>query len=155
MEKGIKLWQIPCASHCIDLMLEDLGKITVFSTTLDKAKHAVKFIYGHSIIFSMIRRYTCDRKLICRAVMSFCTAFLTLQNIYKQKRPLIAMFISQEWAKTNYAKSNKGMETFCTLMYDPNFCPLVIFCIKVAVPLVCVLREVDSEKRLIEVLSMS
>lgn len=64
MEKRIRLLWTPCEAHCINLMLEDIEKMTVFSTKLDKAKHAVKFIYGHSIILSMMQRYTGDRELL-------------------------------------------------------------------------------------------
>ncbi|RVX06268.1 hypothetical protein CK203_027563 [Vitis vinifera] len=34
MEKMRKLWWTPCAAHCIDLMLEDIGKLNVHATTL-------------------------------------------------------------------------------------------------------------------------
>ncbi|KAM7517141.1 hypothetical protein LguiA_006724 [Lonicera macranthoides] len=146
-EKRVRLWWTPCAAHCIDLMLEDIGKMTVFSTTLEKAKRVVKFIYGHSIILSMMRKYTGDREFLRPAITRFATAYLTLQSIYKQKMPLSAMFTSQEFAQTKYAKTNEGMATSYTLLYDPDFWPHVAFCIKATVPLVCVLREVDSEEK--------
>ena len=81
MEKRRKLWLTPCAAHCIDLMLEDIGKVNVHDTTLARARQVVKFIYGHTVLF------------------------------------------------------------------DPNFWLHVAFCIKTTVPLVSVLREVDSEER--------
>ena len=34
MEKRKRLWQTPCAIHCINLMLEDIGKLNVHATTL-------------------------------------------------------------------------------------------------------------------------
>ena len=33
MEKRRRLWLTPCAAHCIDLMLEDIGKVNVHATT--------------------------------------------------------------------------------------------------------------------------
>ena len=33
------------------------------------------------------------------------------------------------------------------MLFDPNFWPHVAFCIKTTIPLVCVLREVDSKER--------
>ena len=33
------------------------------------------------------------------------------------------------------------------MLFDPNYWPHVAFCIKTTIPLVCVLREVDSEER--------
>ncbi|RVX13225.1 hypothetical protein CK203_018093 [Vitis vinifera] len=34
MERRRRLWWTPCAAHCIDLMLEDIGKLNVHATTL-------------------------------------------------------------------------------------------------------------------------
>ena len=34
MERRRRLWWTPCAAHCIDLMLEDIGKLNVLDTTL-------------------------------------------------------------------------------------------------------------------------
>ncbi|RVW49372.1 hypothetical protein CK203_092696 [Vitis vinifera] len=48
MEKRSRLWWTPCAAHCIDLMLEDIGKLNVHATTLSRARQVVKFIYGHT-----------------------------------------------------------------------------------------------------------
>ncbi|RVW97934.1 hypothetical protein CK203_021220 [Vitis vinifera] len=38
MEKRSRLWWTPCAAHCIDLMLEDIGKLNVHATTLSRAR---------------------------------------------------------------------------------------------------------------------
>ena len=48
MEKLGKLWWTPYVAHCIDLMLEDIGKLNVHANTLAKARQVVKFIYGHT-----------------------------------------------------------------------------------------------------------
>ena len=40
------------------------------------------------------------------------------------------------------------MKARSTVLFDPNFWPHVAFCIKTTVPLVSVLREVESEERL-------
>ncbi|RVW39067.1 hypothetical protein CK203_084128 [Vitis vinifera] len=38
MEKKRRLWWTPCAAHCIDLMLENIGKLNVHVTTLSRAR---------------------------------------------------------------------------------------------------------------------
>ncbi|RVW74230.1 hypothetical protein CK203_055979 [Vitis vinifera] len=122
MEKRSRLWWTPCAAHCIDLMLEDIGKLNVHATTLSRARQVVKFIYGHTWVLSLMRTFTKNHELIRPAITRFATAFLTLQSIYKQKQALIAMFSSEKWCSSTWAK-------------------------KTTVPLVSVLREVDSEER--------
>ncbi|KAJ9698985.1 hypothetical protein PVL29_007853 [Vitis rotundifolia] len=136
MEKMRKLWWTPCATHCIDLMLEDIGKLNVHATTLSRARQVVKFIYGHSWVLSLMRTFTKNHELFRPAITRFATAFLTLQSLYKQKQTLIAMFSSEN-----------GVKTRSTVLFDLNFWPHVVFCIKITVPLVSILREVDSEER--------
>ena len=58
MEKMRRLWWTPCAAHCIDLMLEDIGKVNVHDTALARARQVVKFIYGHSWVLSLMRTFT-------------------------------------------------------------------------------------------------
>ncbi|RVX20115.1 hypothetical protein CK203_004572 [Vitis vinifera] len=147
MEKRSRLWWTPCAAHCIDLMLEDIGKLNVHATTLSRARQVVKFIYGHTWVLSLMRTFTKNHELIRPAITRFATAFLTLQSIYKQKQALIAMFSSEKWCSSTWAKKVEGVKTRSTVLFDPNFWPHVAFCIKTTVPLVSVLREVDSEER--------
>ncbi|RVW76443.1 hypothetical protein CK203_056860 [Vitis vinifera] len=122
MEKRSRLWWTPCAAHCIDLMLEDIGKLNVHATTLSRARQVVN-------------NYT-----VC-----YCISYSP--KYYKQKQALIAMFSSEKWCSSTWAKKVEGVKTRSTVLFDPNFWPHVAFCIKTTVPLVSVLREVDSEER--------
>ena len=146
MEKRSRLWWTPCAAHCIDLMLEDIGKLNVHATTLSRARQVVKFIYGHTWVLSLMRTFTKNHELIRPAITRFATAFLTLQSIYKQKQALIAMFSLEKWCSSTWAKKVEGVKTQSTVLFDPNFWPHVAFCIKTTISLVSVLREVDSKE---------
>ena len=128
-------------------MLEDIGKLNVHATTLSRARQVVKFIYGHTWVLSLMRTFTKNHELLRPAITRFATAFLTLQSLYKQKQALIAMFSSEKWCSSTWAKKVEGVKTRSTVLFDPNFWPHVAFCIKTTVPLVSVLREVDSEER--------
>ena len=92
MEKMRRLWWTPCAAHCIDLMLEDIGKVNVHDITLARARQVVKFIYGHTWVLSLMRTFTKNHELLHPTITRFATSFLTLQSLYKQKQSLIAMF---------------------------------------------------------------
>ena len=43
MEKRKRLWWTPCAAHCIDLILEDIGKLPQHRNALSKAKKVITF----------------------------------------------------------------------------------------------------------------
>ncbi|RVW32132.1 Retrovirus-related Pol polyprotein from transposon TNT 1-94 [Vitis vinifera] len=55
--------------------------------------------------------------------------------------------VQKKWCSSTWAKKVEGVKTRSTVLFDPNFWPHVAFCIKTTVPLVSVLREVDSEER--------
>ncbi|KAL6562756.1 hypothetical protein OROGR_003763 [Orobanche gracilis] len=127
-------------------MLEDIAKLKIFEEAIENAK-VVKFIYGHGTILPLMRKHTNDKELLRPAVTRFATAFLTLQSMYKQKRALEVMFSSDEWVTSAQAKKFEGKVAKRIVVNDPNFWPYVAFCVKTVVPLVSVLREVDSEER--------
>jgi len=47
-EKRITLFWYPCATHYLDLILEDIGKLLVFYNTIANAKKITTFIYRHA-----------------------------------------------------------------------------------------------------------
>nr|XP_011459711.1 PREDICTED: uncharacterized protein LOC105350056 [Fragaria vesca subsp. vesca] len=147
MKQRSKLWWTPCAAHCIDLMLEDISKLKVFETTIQRAKLIVKFIYGHTQVLSIMRKFTGNKEIIRPAVTRFATSFLTLQSLYKQKAALISMFQSKEWHDCGCTKHKDAYDVKKYILRDGNFWNHIAYCIKSVLPLVCVLREVDSEVR--------
>ncbi|KAG8391077.1 hypothetical protein BUALT_Bualt01G0150300 [Buddleja alternifolia] len=147
MEKRKNLYWTPCATHCIDLMLEDIGKMKIHESTLAKSKQVVKFIYGHTWVLDLMRKFTKNGELLRPAVTRFATAYLTLQSIHKQKQALQSMFSSQEWQTCAWVKKPEGMKAQGTILFDRFFWGHVKYCIQSVIPLVSVLREVDSEER--------
>jgi len=47
-EKCPTIWWSLCATHCLDLMLEDIGKIEWMKKCVDDAKSITRYIYNHS-----------------------------------------------------------------------------------------------------------
>ena len=142
MEKRRRLWWTPCAAHCIDLMLEDVGKRNVHTNTLLRARQVVKFIYGHIWVLSLMTTFTKNHELIRPAITLFATTFLTIQSLYKQKQALIAMFFDEKWCSSTWAKKVKGVKARSTMLFDPNVLSCVVFCIKTTIPLVSVFLRV-------------
>ncbi|XP_050365433.1 uncharacterized protein LOC126783954 [Argentina anserina] len=141
------MWWTPCAAHCIDLMLEDISKLKVYATTIQRAKQIVKFIYGHTQVLSIMRKFTGDKEIIHPAVTRFATSFLSLQSLYKQKNALITMFTSKEWHECGCVRHKDSYDVRKWILHDVSFWNHVAYCIKSVLPLVCVMREVDSEVR--------
>ena len=45
----------PCAAHCIDLMLEDIGKIEWVQDVVQECKQITKYIYNHAWVLNLMR----------------------------------------------------------------------------------------------------
>ncbi|CAL9112582.1 unnamed protein product [Musa acuminata var. zebrina] len=58
------LYWTPCAAHCIDLMLEDIGKISYIKMTLERAIFLVGFLYSHTGTLNMMRGFTSNKELV-------------------------------------------------------------------------------------------
>lgn len=91
-KKRTKMFWNPCAAHCIDLMLGDIGEFPIFIDTLAKAKEVTVFIYRHHWVLHMFRVYTNKRKLAWPVVTRFATAYFTLKSFHEKKVQLRAMF---------------------------------------------------------------
>ncbi|XLS65678.1 hypothetical protein HN51_025652, partial [Arachis hypogaea] len=146
MEKRPNLFWTPCATHYLDLMLEDIGKLPLIKKTIKRAISLVSFTYSHSSTLAMLRHFTNGKELVRHAVTRFATSFLSLERLYEEKGNLRRMFTSDEWAKNKLSKEAKGREV-TKIVIMLSFCNHVKYTLKIVGPLVRVLRLVDGEKK--------
>nr|KYP35509.1 hypothetical protein KK1_043451 [Cajanus cajan] len=52
------LFWTPCAAHCLDLMLEDIGKIPKVKRVIQRGIKLVGYIYNHTLTLNTMRKYT-------------------------------------------------------------------------------------------------
>ncbi|XP_028555461.1 uncharacterized protein LOC114580856 [Dendrobium catenatum] len=145
MEKRTHLYWTPCAAHCIDLILEDLGDLPQHKSALSRAKKITKFIYNHSWVLSLMRKFS-KKEIIRPATTRFATSYLTLQSLMEVRQPLEAMFTSTEWLNSTWGKKSEGKEIRKIILND-KFWATVTYAILSTRPLVQVLRLVDAEKK--------
>ncbi|KAL0854044.1 hypothetical protein Bca101_059196 [Brassica carinata] len=85
MAKIPHLYWLPCAAHCIDLMLEDIGKIPTIKTAIRNCIFMNGYIYGHTSMVNTMRRFTNQGNLHRPAVTRFSTSFITLGQYYHHR----------------------------------------------------------------------
>jgi hypothetical protein len=83
MQRFPTLFWTPCAAHCLDLMLEDIGKLKDFKKPIAQAKWVTTFIYRHGRILSAMREKTGGIDLVRPGATRFATCFLTLKSLHK------------------------------------------------------------------------
>ncbi|GJY41374.1 retrovirus-related pol polyprotein from transposon RE1 [Tanacetum coccineum] len=144
--KNYKNEWTPCASHCIDLMLEDIGNLERVKSCLKKAM----FMNGYKITIwmyvNMMRRFTNQRNLHRPAITRFATSFITLAQLHKQRNNLQRMITSDNWVNSKWSKETAGKEMVRTILSD-GFWRNVAYALKLTGPLVKVLRIVDGDKK--------
>jgi hypothetical protein len=145
MERNRSLFWTPCAAHCIDLMLEDMGKTSFIKEVIDQARSIPKFIYNHIWVLSLMRRHTRNRELRRPAITRFATNFITLQSLLQCQFELKQMFVCDEWRDSTYSRKEDG-RAIARLVYSDSFWEGVAEVCSVTEPLVKVLRLVDSDK---------
>ncbi|KAK7267601.1 hypothetical protein RIF29_20279 [Crotalaria pallida] len=146
-EKRPKLFWSPCAAHCLDLILEDIGQLPVFHDTIAKAKKITNYIYRHTWILSLHRKHSMGKELARPAVTRFATAYLTLNCILLRKNALRSMFVSEEYVKSSYAGKTDAKAVEEIVLSDNRFWKSVQYCLKCVAPLVKVLRLVDGDSK--------
>ncbi|XP_042469988.1 uncharacterized protein LOC122052508 [Zingiber officinale] len=144
--KRPNLFWTPCAAHCIDLMLEDIGKIEVVRKIISRAIALVGFIYNHGSVLHMMRECTENKELARHGVTRFATAFLTLQSLHKRQKALKRMLLSISTVESKWANDAKGKRAN-DIVFMPSFWNNVTYTLKVMCPLVMVLCIANNETR--------
>lgn len=140
------LYWSPCAAHCINLMLSDMGKLAEVGVVVDKASSMTKYVYNHCYPLHLMRKFTNGKEILRPAPTRFATNFIALQSIFAQKDALHAMVLSRDWTTSAYAKDKKGKK-FKEDVLDQEFWKNCATICKITEPLVHVLRIVDSDER--------
>ncbi|KAH9308797.1 hypothetical protein KI387_036708, partial [Taxus chinensis] len=132
-----------CVAHCIDLMLEDIGKQDwIKNTVVPKASQ--KYIYYHSWVLNLMRKNTKDKELVRPAIKRFATNLLMLQSLLSQAQNLKKMFSSDEWNASKWSRKQDGKDTK-KKVFDNLFWKKIAEVVKIVEPLIKVLRLVDGE----------
>lgn len=147
MMKRKKLFWNPCAAHCLDLILSDIGDMPIHKDTMSKARKIAVFIYRHSWVINLMRKYTKDRELTRAAITRFATSYLTLRRLNETKIALTAMFTSEKWQRSQYSKEAEGKTVCDIILADKDFWSAIQYCLKCTLPLVKVLRLVDGDAK--------
>ncbi|XP_010906592.1 uncharacterized protein [Elaeis guineensis] len=140
------LFWTPCASQCIDAMLEDIGKLEAISEIIENAKTVSGFIYNHVIVLNMMRKYTNGKDLIIHSDTRAAMNFVTLKNMTCLKEDLRAMVSSEEWMECPYSNKPGGI-AMADLIGSLPFWSSCAAIVRITEPLVRVLKLVESNKR--------
>jgi hypothetical protein len=85
-----------CVAHCIDLILEIMGKVPYMKDIVELARSITKFIYNLASVLSLMRRFTNNTELVNHAITRFSTSFISLQSLLTCMWEVKRMFLLNE-----------------------------------------------------------
>ena len=94
MKKYNLYWTL-CASHCIKLMFEDIGKRESVSDLITNTRKITNFIYNHGWLLVTMRK-VCGGDIVCPGATRFATNYIALASLLKKRADLKNIFISDE-----------------------------------------------------------
>ena len=131
MERHPHIFWTPCAAHCIDLMLEDLGKLPWLKEIIEQGRSVCKFIYNHTWVLDLMRKHNDQKELSHPGVTRFATNFLTLKSLLDSKGGLRCMFVSEEWIASSCSKTITGIDIADLIFDEASFWTPIVEIVKV------------------------
>ncbi|XP_037404559.1 uncharacterized protein LOC119267293 [Triticum dicoccoides] len=145
MERIPTLYWSPCACHCLDLMLEDIGKLKPFKRPIARGRRVTTFIYRHGRILSLMRKATGGLDLVRPAATRFATSILALKSLVKHKQALRSLFTCQAWVGNKLAKTAAGLNVQ-DIVLSADWWHAIEDCLRASGPLLRVLRVADGDE---------
>ncbi|XP_065868688.1 uncharacterized protein [Euphorbia lathyris] len=136
----------PCASHCLNLILEEFSKVDWVNRCILQAQTVSKFIYNNASLLDLMKKFTGSHDLIKTGITKSVSSFLSLQSMLKQRSRLKLMFNSSEYS-TNSAYATKPQNIACmNIIEDGDFWRAMEESVAISEPFLKVLREVSGGK---------
>ncbi|WCJ24686.1 hAT transposon superfamily [Euphorbia peplus] len=145
-EKYANIYWSPCAAHCINLILKDIGSMSYVANLSSRASKITVFVYNHIIFLSWLRKRDGWKEIVRPTATRFATTFITLQSVLQHKLDLQALVTNRLFTSHKLSKTING-KTVSSTVLDKKFwddCEIVV---QIAGPLIRLLRIVDSDER--------
>ncbi|XP_028788807.1 uncharacterized protein LOC114744828 [Neltuma alba] len=145
-DKHPSIYWSPCATHCLNLILADIGKMALVTSLASRASKVSKFIYNHAFLLAWLRKREGWKEIIRPGPTWFATTFIALKSLLDHKHDLQALVTSKAFLDSRYCRDQRAKDVTLIIL-DNKFwydCKIIIEVVK---PLVWLLRIVDSDDR--------
>ena len=133
----------PCSAHCLDLLLEDIGKLSWVADIVKQGHDVVKFITNHHASLAVFREHS-QLELAKPCETRFATNFTMLQRLQQCQSELQATVVSKKFkqcsSKPCYISTSR---TVTATILSQQFWDTVSLAMSVCEPFVKILRLAD------------
>ncbi|GAV74526.1 LOW QUALITY PROTEIN: DUF659 domain-containing protein, partial [Cephalotus follicularis] len=145
-ERYDNIYWSPCAAHCLNLLLKYISSMPHMDYLISRASQVTIFVYNHITLLSWLRKKSGWMKIVRPAMTRFATFFITLKSIYDHKPDLQALVTSKHYTNHKLSRTSKG-KSFSSTILDNKFWDDCLIAIKVAAPIIRLLRIVDYDEK--------
>ncbi|XP_028785362.1 uncharacterized protein LOC114741275 [Neltuma alba] len=145
-DKHPSIYWSPCAAHCLNLILADIGKMALVTSLASRASKVSKFIYNHAFLLAWLRKREGWKEIIRPGPTQFATTFIALKSLLDHKHDLQALVTSKAFLDSRYCRDQRAKDVTLIILDNKfwNDCKIIVEVVK---PLVRLLRIVDSDDR--------
>ncbi|KAL8541031.1 hypothetical protein ACS0TY_002355 [Phlomoides rotata] len=136
----------PCAAHCLNLLLGDIGKMELVSGLAKRASLLTKFVYNHAFLLAWLRKREGWTKIVRPGPTRFATTFIALKSILEHQHDLQGFFTSRTFRESRYYKDKKASAVLAVVL-DSKFWSDCAIVVGAVAPLIRVLRIMDTDRR--------
>ncbi|XP_027120548.1 uncharacterized protein [Coffea arabica] len=134
----------PCAAHCINLILKDIGEMGTVKSLVSLASTITVFVYNHKYVLNWFRKTNGWKEIIRPGETRFATTFIALKSLHDHKDSLQALVTSGDYK--NFLKMNKGKEVK-QIVLDDRFWNNCLITVRIMGPIIRLLRVCDTDER--------
>lgn len=105
-----------CATHTINLMLSDIGKIKSIQSAITMGRLVTIYIYSHAKSLSLMRDKVSE-DIVRPGATRLATTFLSLSSKREKKKDLQQLFTCDEWMGCTLSKTDSGKKVHTEKTY--------------------------------------
>eukprot|EP00261_Vitis_vinifera_P037401 XP_019078644.1 PREDICTED: uncharacterized protein LOC100260439 [Vitis vinifera] len=136
----------PCATHCLNLIFKDIGKMNHVAELVRRASKVTIFVYNHVALLSWLRKREGWTEILRLGATRFATTFIALKSIHDHKHDLQALVTSKFFVDFRYSKDNKS-KVAVSIILDNRFWNDCLIVVNLMSPLMRLLRIFDCDER--------
>eukprot|EP01018_Ginkgo_biloba_P001566 Gb_03228 [translate_table: standard] len=143
MDRFKTIYWTPCAAHCLDLLLHDLGKLPWVNEVIRRGKIILNFVVNHRLTLSIYKKHAM-KEFLQPYDTRFSTYYIMLKRVVDEKASLRLIVCSNEWDKSPLSKTSKG-NLVEEIIWSSNFWDNIERVLNMCEPIVEMLCLVDGD----------
>ncbi|CAN1238049.1 hypothetical protein LINGRAPRIM_LOCUS2027 [Linum grandiflorum] len=145
-QKYKSIYWDPCVAHTMNLIMKDICNLPHVSSLAKRASKVTVFVYNHGSILHWLKQRSTWKEIVRPAATRFATTFFTLSSILERQGDLQALVISEFFRDSSFYKTDVGKEVK-SIILDQKFWDDCMFIVQLTIPIVKLLRIVDSDSK--------